>query len=99
MTKKDSKKEKKVSEKEEKKVSEKEEKKVSEKKEIKKEKVKVEKKVVKKEQPKLYSLEELAEIFGYTRFQMSSLFLIRGIDKRRKLSIEDAKKKFKNVMI
>lgn len=76
-----------------------EEKKTSEKKEIKKEKVKVEKKVVNKEQPKLYSLEELAEIFGYSQFQMSSLFLIRGIDKRRKLSIEDARKKFKNVMI
>lgn len=73
--------------------------KTSEKKEIKKEKVKVEKKVVNKEQPKLYSLEELAEMFGYNRFQMSSLFSIRGIDKNRKISIEDAKKKFKNVMI
>jgi len=77
----------------------KEEKKSSEKKEIKKEKVKVEKKVVNKDQPKLYSLEELAEIFGYTRFQMSSLFSIRGIDENKKISIEDAKEKFKNVMI
>ena len=76
-----------------------EEKKTSEKKEIKKEKIKVEKKVVNKEQPKLYSLEELCEIFGYDKLQMSSLFLIRGIDKNRKISIEDAKKKFKNVMI
>ena len=75
------------------------EEKTSEKKEIKKEKVKVEKKVVNKEQPKLYSLEELAEMFGYNRFQMSSLFSVRGIDKNRKISIEDAKKKFKNVMI
>lgn len=66
---------------------------------IKKEEKKVEKKVVKKEQPKLYSLEELAEIFGYSRFQMSSLFSIRGIDKNKKISIEDARKKFKNVMI
>ena len=65
----------------------------------KKEEDKVEKKVVNKEQPKLYSLEELAEIFGYNRFQMSSLFSIRGIDKNRKLSIEEAKEKFKNVMI
>ena len=90
---------KKKDEKKEEKTSEKKEQKTSEKKEIKKEKVKVEKKVVNKEQPKLYSLEELAEIFGYSRFQMSSLFSIRGIDKNRKISIEDAKKKFKNVMI
>lgn len=73
----------------------KEEKKTSEK----KQKVKVEKKVVNKDQPKLYSLEELAEIFGYNRFQMSSLFSIRGIDKNKKISIEEAKEKFKNVMI
>jgi len=77
----------------------KEEKKEEPKKEIKNEKVKVEKKVVNKDQPKLYSLEELAEMFGYTRYQMSSLFSIRGIDKNKKISIEDAKKKFKNVMI
>ena len=77
----------------------KEEKKEESKKEIKNEKVKVEKKVVNKDQPKLYSLEELAEMFGYTKYQMSSLFSIRGIDKNSKISIEDAKKKFKNVMI
>jgi len=77
----------------------KEEKKKKQKKEIKKEIKKVEKKVVKKEQPKLYSLEELAEIFGYSKYQMSSLFSIRGIDKNKKISIEDAKNKFKNVMI
>lgn len=77
----------------------KEEKKDSKKEEVKKEKVKVEKKVVNKEQPKLYSLEELAEIFGYNRFQMSSLFSIRGIDKNKKISIEEAKEKFRNVMI
>ena len=77
----------------------KEEKKDSKKEEVKKEKVKVEKKVVNKEQPKLYSLEELAEIFGYSRFQMSSLFSIRGINKNKKISIEEAKEKFRNVMI
>lgn len=77
----------------------KEEKKEEPKKETKKEIKKVEKKVVKKEQPKLYSLEELAEIFGYSKYQMSSLFSIRGIDKSKKISIEDAKNKFKNVMI
>lgn len=75
------------------------EEKTSEKKEIKKEKVKVEKKVVNKEQPKLYSLKELAEIFSCDEIQMSSLFLIRGIDKGKKLSIDDARKLFKDVMI
>ena len=69
------------------------------KKDSKDEKNKIEKKVVNKEQPKLYSLEELCEIFGINELQMSSLFLIRGIDKNEKLSIEDAEKKFKNVMI
>ena len=65
----------------------------------KKEEDKIEKKVVNKEQPKLYSLEELAENFGYTRSQMRLLFSIRGIDKKEKLSIEDAQKRFKDVMI
>ena len=69
------------------------------KKDSKDEKNKIEKKVVNKEQPKLYSLEELCEIFGYDKLQMSSLFLIRGIDKNVKLSIEDAKKIFEKVMI
>ena len=80
-------------------VQKKKEEQKREKKDKKKESKKSEKKVVKKEQPKLYSLEELAEIFGYNKFQMSSLFLIRGIDKNQKLSIEEARKKFKNVMI
>lgn len=69
------------------------------KKDSKDEKNKIEKKVVNKEQPKLYSLEELCEIFGYDKIQMSSLFLVRGIDKNVKLSIEDAKKIFEKVMI
>ena len=77
----------------------KEEKKEEPKTTIKKETKKVERKVVKKEQPKLYSLEELCDIFGMDELQMSSLFLIRGIDKNEKLSIEDARKKFENVMI
>lgn len=81
------------------KMAKKKEIKKEEKKEEKKVKNKVEKKVVKKEQPKLYSLEELADIFGYSRYQMSSLFSIRGIDKNKKISIEEAKEKFKNVMI
>lgn len=72
---------------------------MAKKKEENNEKTKVEKKVVNKDQPKLYSLEELCDIFAMDKIQMSSLFLIRGIDKKEKLSIEDAKKQFKNVMI
>ena len=72
---------------------------MAKKKEENNEKTKVEKKVVNKDQPKLYSLEELCDIFAMDEIQMSSLFLIRGIDKKEKLSIEDAKKQFKNVMI
>ena len=72
---------------------------MAKKKEENNEKTKVEKKVVNKDQPKLYSLEELCDIFGMDELQMSSLFLIRGIDKNEKLSIEDAREKFKDVMI
>ena len=73
---------------------------INEKEEVKKvEEVKVEKEVINKEQDKLYSLEELADNFGYTKSQMRLLFSVRGIDKKEKLSIEDAKKIFKNVMI
>ena len=54
---------------------------------------KVERKVVNKEQPKLYSLEELADIFCYKPYELRSLFLIRGIDVNKKLSIEEARKK------
>ena len=69
-----------------------------EKKDLKKEE-KVEKKVVNKDQSKMYSLEELADKFGYTKSQIRLLFSIRGIDKKEKLSIEDAQKIFKDVMI
>ena len=72
---------------------------MAKKKEENNEKKKKKKKVVNKDQPKLYSLEELCDIFAMDEIQMSSLFLIRGIDKKEKLSIEDAKKQFKNVMI
>ena len=80
-------------------MAKKKEDKKEDKKEEKKEARKIEKKVVKKDEPKLYSLEELCEIFGYDKLQMSSLFLVRGIDKNVKLSIEDAKKIFEKVMI
>ena len=71
----------------------KEEKKKEEKKERPKKTKKVERKVVNKEQPKLYSLEELADIFCYKPYELRSLFLIRGIDTKKKLSIKEAKEK------
>lgn len=60
---------------------------------------KSEKKVVNKQKPKLYSLENLADAFGYSVYQMMSLYSIRGIDTETKLSIEEAKKLFKDVKI
>lgn len=76
-----------------KKEDKKEKKKKEEKKERVKKNKKVERKVVNKEQPKLYSLEELADIFCYKKYELRSLFLIRGIDVNKKLSIEEARKK------
>jgi len=76
-----------------KKETKKQEKKKEEKKVNSKKQKKVEKKVVNKEQPKLYSLEELADIFCYKTYELRSLFLIRGIDTKKKLSIEEAKEK------
>lgn len=70
-----------------------EEKKKEEKKERPKKNKKVERKVVNKEQPKLYSLEELADIFCYKPYELRSLFLIRGIDTKKKLSIKEAREK------
>lgn len=65
----------------------------------KKKETKSEKKVVNKQAPKLYSLESLAEVFGYSVYQMMSLYSIRGIDVEQELSIEEAEKLFKDVMI
>lgn len=59
---------------------------------------KVEKKVVnnqKEKQPQLFSQEELAPLFGMSRFKLDSLYSIRGIDRNKKLSIEEARKLFK----
>lgn len=56
---------------------------------------KIEKKVVKKQedkQPQLFSLKELADIFGVSVYQMSINFSVRGIDRNKKLSFEEAKK-------
>lgn len=58
-------------------------------------KVKIEKKVVKKpeyKQPQLFSLKELADIFGVSVYQMSLNFSVRGIDRNKKISLEEAKK-------
>lgn len=58
-------------------------------------KVKIEKKVVKKpedKQPQLFSLKELADIFGVSVYQMSINFSVRGIDRSKKISLEEAKK-------
>jgi len=56
---------------------------------------KIEKKVVKKQedkQPQLFSLKELADIFGVSVYQMSINFSVRGIDRRKKISLEEAEK-------
>lgn len=56
---------------------------------------KIEKKVVKKQedkQPQLFSLKELADIFGVSVYQMSINFSVRGIDKTKKISLEEAEK-------
>lgn len=60
-----------------------------------KKEVKIEKKVVKKpedKQPQLFSLKELADIFGVSVYQMSINFSVRGIDRSKKISLEEAKK-------
>lgn len=61
-----------------------------------------EKKVVRKQktnniQQKVYSLEELADLFGVSYQKMSSLYKIRGIDKDEKLEYDEAFDKFKNI--
>ena len=80
-------------------MAKKEDKQVEKKKEERKERPKktkkVERKVVNKEQPKLYSLEELADIFCYKPYELRSLFLIRGLDINKKLTLEEAKKKLR----
>lgn len=56
---------------------------------------KIEKKVVKKQEdkePQLFSLKELADIFGVSVYQMSINFSVRGIDRNKKISLEEAKK-------
>lgn len=62
-----------------------------------KKKEKVEKKIVNKQEdkePQLFSIQELADRFGVSVYQMDSMFSIRGIDRKRKLSWEEAQKLF-----
>ena len=48
-------------------------------------------------QEKVYSLEELADLFGISYQKMSTLYKIRGIDKEEKLGYDEAFDKFKNL--
>lgn len=47
----------------------------------------------------LYSLHELSDFFGLSHTKMSSLYKIRGIDEKVKMSIDEAREKFKNIRI
>lgn len=61
------------------------------------EKTKVEKKIVNKQEdkePQLFSIKELADRFGVSVYQMDSMFSIRGIDRKAKLSLDEARKLF-----
>lgn len=63
---------------------------------------KSEKRVVNKQatnniQKQVYSLEELADLFGVSYQKMSSLYKIRGISKDTKLGYDEAFQKFKNI--
>lgn len=65
-------------------------------------KTKTEKKVVNKQQEKakqLYSLEELADLFGLSVLRMRSLYAIRGLDKNQKFSYEEAYIQFKDIKL
>ena len=64
-------------------------------------KEKTEKKVINKKPEKSihkYSLEELADIFGISVTQMRTMYKIRGLDKKEKLSYDEASEKFNSVM-
>lgn len=67
------------------------------KKKDKEEEKKVEKKIVNKQEdkePQLFSMQELADRFGVSVYQMDSMFSIRGIDRKTKLSWQEAQKLF-----
>lgn len=56
-----------------------------------------EKKVVNEQQPKLFSQEELAHLLGISKYQLDSVYSIRGIDRKTKMSLEDARKMLKKL--
>lgn len=67
------------------------------KKKDKEEEKKVEKKIVNKQEdkePQLFSIKELADRFGVSVYQMDSMFSIRGIDRKTKLSLKEARELF-----
>lgn len=45
-----------------------------------------------------YSLNELADLFGVSITTMRSMYKIRGLDKKEKLSYDEASKKFNNIV-
>jgi len=61
---------------------------------------KIEKKVVNNQKDRnsqLFSQEELAGMLGMSKFQLDSLYSIRGIDRQKKLGLEEARELFKNI--
>lgn len=67
------------------------------KKKDKEEKPKVERKIVNKQEdkePQLFSIKELADMFGISVYQMDSYYSIRGIDRKTKLSYKQAQELF-----
>lgn len=56
-----------------------------------------ERKVVNEQQPKLFSQEELAHLLGMSKYQLDSIYSIRGIDRKTKMSLEDARKMVKKI--
>ena len=62
---------------------------------------KVEKKVVNKEkekQPQLFSQEELAHLLGISKYQLDSLYSIRGIERNKKMSLKEARELFEKIV-
>lgn len=60
-----------------------------------------EKKVVNKDkekQPQLYSQKELAHLLGMSVYKLDSLYSIRGIDRKTKMSLKEAREIFKNIV-
>lgn len=52
----------------------------------------------KEKKPELYSQDELAPMLGMSKYQLDSLYSIRGINRNKKMSLEEARKQFKRVI-